>query len=118
MKPRKPPVSHPPTFVAQIITECLGHTGNAAIKLKMTPASVRSYIHKYPVCKDAYEDALTDIVGHAEQNLYEFVLDGDRTATLFVLKTLARAKYSEQQQPQYDSPEPINFEIDRPEPNE
>ena len=97
IKHKKPPVSQTPTFVAQVLTECYGHTGAAAAKLKMTPATVRNYIKRYPECKDAWEDAVKDIVVQAEENLYEFVLNGDRTATLFVLKTLARQKYSEQQ---------------------
>jgi len=112
-KMKKPPVSHTPTYVAQVITECFGHTRTAANKLKMSQGTVRNYINKYPECKEAWEDAVSDIVGQAEQNLYEFVVDGDRTATLFVLKTLARNKYSEQQTNMDNgTEEPIEFELD------
>lgn len=110
---KKPPVSHPPAFVAQVLSECFGNTKAAAHKLKMTVPTVRNYIKKYPECKEAWEDAVSDIVGQAEQNLYEFVLEGDRTATLFVLKTLARQKYSEQQpNMENGTEEAIEFELD------
>lgn len=108
----KPPVSHPPSFVAQIILECHGHTRLAAHKLKMTPATVRNYIKKYPECKDAWEEAVSDIVGQAEANLYEFVMDGDKPATFFVLKTLAKAKYNSVIQPEVnedEGPLELNF---------
>lgn len=97
-KTRKPPVSHTPEYVAQVIVESYGNTVSAAHKLKMTAATVRNYIHKFPVCKDAWEEAVSDIVGQAEANLYEFVMERDKSATFFVLKTLARQKYSEEQQ--------------------
>lgn len=107
---RKPPVSHTPEFVAQVIVEAYGNTGVAAKKLKMTPATVRNYIKKYPVCKDAWEEAISDIVGQAEQNLYEFVMERDKQATFFVLKTLAKQKYSEGQVGQtVQQEEPLEF---------
>lgn len=108
-KIRKPPVSHTPEFVAQVIVESYGNTGIAANKLKMTPATVRNYIKKYPVCKDAWEEAVSDIVGQAEQNLYELVMERDRQATFFVLKTLAKHKYSEGQVQQTAVEEPLEF---------
>ena len=108
-KIRKPPVSHTPEYVAQVIVESYGNTGIAANKLKMTPATVRNYIKKYPVCKDAWEEAVSDIVGQAEQNLYEFVMERDKAATFFVLKTLAKNKYSEGQVQQAVQEEPLEF---------
>lgn len=108
-KIKKPPVSHTPEFVAQVIVESFGNTGIAANKLKMTPATVRNYIKKYPVCKDAWEEAVSDIVGQAEQNLYEFVMERDKAATFFVLKTLARQKYAEGQVQVVQQEEPLEF---------
>lgn len=108
-KIKKPPVSHTPEYVAQVIVESFGNTAIAAQKLKMTTPTVRNYIRKYPVCKDAWEEAVADIVGQAEQNLYEFVMDGDRQATFFVLKTLAKNKYSEGQVQQTAVEEPLEF---------
>lgn len=108
-KIRKPPVSHTPEYVAQVIVESYGNTGIAANKLKMTPATVRNYIKKYPVCKEAWEEAVSDIVGQAEQNLYEFVMERDKAATFFVLKTLAKNKYSEGQVQQAVQEEPLEF---------
>lgn len=108
-KVRKPPVSHTPEYVAQVIAESYGNTGIAAHKLKMTVATVRNYIHKYPVCKDAWEEAIADIIGQAEQNLYEFVMERDKQATFFVLKTLAKNKYSEGQVQQNAVEEPLEF---------
>lgn len=108
-KIRKPPVSHTPEYVAQVIVESFGDTGIAATKLKMTPATVRNYIKKYPVCKEAWQEAVSDIVGQAEQNLYEFVMERDKAATFFVLKTLGKHKYSEGQAQQVIQEEPLEF---------
>lgn len=108
-KVKKPPVSHTPEYVAQVLVECFGNTGAAAHKLKMTSATIRNYIKRYPVCKEAWEEAVSDIVGQAEQNLYEFVMERDKQATFFVLKTLAKQKYSESQPIQTQPEEQLDF---------
>lgn len=108
---KKPPVSHPPSFVAQILAECHGHTGLAASKLKMSRETVRAYIRKYPECKEARDAGVGDIVTEAEYNLAEFIAEGDRQATFFVLKTLAKNKYGTNNatEPSLKTPETLEF---------
>lgn len=84
-KKRKPPVTHPVKHVAQVIFECGGITKDAARKLKMTEATVRSYVKKYASCREAREEALIDLKSIATDTLIEMVRKKDRQYTLFVL---------------------------------
>ena len=84
-KPRKPSVKHKPSHVAQVLYECGGITKDAAKKLLMTDATVRAYIKKYPVCREAREGALSDLKDIATDTLISWVKKKDKQATFFVL---------------------------------
>ena len=112
-KSRKPPVTHKPSYVAQVIYECCGNTADAAAKLRVTRKTVLSFIRKYPACKEAREAGIDELLGVAEDNLCEMVYAKDKAATFFVLKTLGRKKWSEKESTQdvEDKEEPLEFEL-------
>lgn len=86
VKKRKPPVTHPPKHVAQVLYECGGITKDAAKKLKMAEGTVRKYIKKYASCREAREEALIDLKSIATDNLIDLVkVQKDKQATFFVL---------------------------------
>jgi hypothetical protein len=111
-KPKKPPVSHKPSYVAQILFECRGVTGDAAHKLQMSVDTVRDYIRRYPACREAREDGIGALLTQAEDNLIEMVYSKDKAATFFVLKTLGKKRWSEQEKETTEKEEDIEFELD------
>ena len=84
-KPKKPPVSHKPSYVAQVLYECGGVTRDAANQLCMKEETVRAYIRRYPSVKEARETAMLDLKDMATDNLIDFVRAKDKAATFFVL---------------------------------
>ena len=84
-KPKKPPVSHKPSYVAQVLYECGGVTRDAASRLSMDANTVRSYIRKYPSVREARESAMDDLKDMATSNLVNLIKEKDKAATFFVL---------------------------------
>ena len=84
-KPKKPPVTHKPSYVAQVLYESGGVTRIAAGKLNMDVATVRSYVNRYAVVREARTAAMDDLKETATANLVDMVNSGDKAATFFVL---------------------------------
>jgi hypothetical protein len=108
----KPPVTHKPAYVAQILHECGGITKDAANKLNMRPETVRSYIKRFPVVKDAREEALNDLKQIATENLIEWVKEKDKGATYFVLSRFRQKDGTwtyEREEEKEDKEEPLEF---------
>lgn len=109
-KLKKPPVSHKPSYVAQVLYECRGIVPMAAAKLMMDPQTVRKYINKYPQCKEARMEGIKTFQDIAENNLYDLLQAKDRTATLFVLKTIGADTWGEREAKSEDIEEPLELE--------
>lgn len=84
-KKRKPPVRVAASHVAQVILECGGITRDVARKLCVNENTVRAYIKRYPSCREAREDAISDLKSIATDTLLSLVRSKDRQATFFVL---------------------------------
>ena len=108
----KPPVKINEDDLCHALEVYGGNLRNVARKLKCSYSTVVKWVNTNPKAKEARLDSIVDIVEMAEHNLYDMVEDGDRTATLFVLKTLARNKYGEQANQESVQEEPITYELD------
>lgn len=108
----KPPVKINEDDLCHALEVYGGNLRNVARKLKCSYSTVVKWVNTNPKAKEARLDSIVDIVEMAENNLYDMVEDGDRTATLFVLKTLARNKYGEQANQESLQEEPITYELD------
>lgn len=108
----KPPVKINEDDLCHALEVYGGNLRNVARKLKCSYSTVVKWVNTNPKAKEARLDSIVDIVEMAENNLYDMVEDGDRTATLFVLKTLARNKYGEQANQESVQEEPITYELD------
>lgn len=108
----KPPVKINEDDLCHALEVYGGNLRNVARKLKCSYSTVVKWVNTNPKAKEARLDSIVDIVEMAESNLYDMVEDGDRTATLFVLKTLARNKYGEKVEDSSQAEEPITYELD------
>lgn len=112
-KPRKPPVTHKPSYVAQVLYECRGITRDAADKLMISTTSVLNYIRNNPCCRDAREAGISDLLSVAEDNVMELVYNKDKAATFFVLKTLGKRRWNENEETgKEEKEEDLEFVVD------
>lgn len=76
--------------VADALTKAKGFVSVAARGLGCTDQTVRNYIERYAICKQAVLDARESMIDIAEGRLYQNINEGDNTAIIFFLKTQAK----------------------------
>lgn len=110
---RKPPVKVSDQEIVNAIEDSHGHLRSAANKLKISYSTLLTRMKHIPEAQRAKEDAIADMVGVAESNVWEHLLEGNFAASKFVLERLSREKWGSQpaQNPMTgDYPEPIGEE--------
>ena len=84
--------------VADALTATHGFVTAASKALGMSDQSVRNYIKRYDVVRQACDDAREKMIDYAEGALYKQIQEGNITAIIFFLKTQGRRRgngYSE-----------------------
>lgn len=84
--------------VADALTASHGFVTAASKALGMSDQSVRNYIKKYDVVRQACDDARERMIDYAEGALYKKIQEGDTASIIFFLKTQGRKRgngYSE-----------------------
>ena len=76
--------------VADALTQAKGFVSVAARNLGCADRTVRNYMERYAVCKQAVMDARESMIDIAEGRLYQNINNGDNTAIIFFLKTQAK----------------------------
>ena len=76
--------------VADALTQAKGFVSVAARNLSCSDQTVRNYMERYAVCKQAVMDARESMIDIAEGRLYQNINSGDNTAIIFFLKTQAK----------------------------
>ena len=76
--------------VADALTNAKGFVSIAAHNLQCADRTVRNYMEKYAMCKQAVMDAREAMIDVAEGRLYQNINNGDNTAIIFFLKTQAK----------------------------
>lgn len=76
--------------VADALTQAKGFVSVACRNLGCSDQTVRNYIERYAVCKQAVTDARESMIDIAEGRLYQNINSGDNTAIIFYLKTQAK----------------------------
>ena len=76
--------------VADALTQAKGFVSVAARNLGCADNTVRNYMERYAVCKQAVVDARESMIDIAEGRLYQNINSGDNTAIIFFLKTQAK----------------------------
>ena len=76
--------------VADALTQAKGFVSVAARNLGCADRTVRNYMERYAVCKQAVIDARESMIDIAEGRLYQNINSGDNTAIIFFLKTQAK----------------------------
>lgn len=76
--------------VAAALAQAKGFISVAARNLGCADQTVRDYIARYAVCKQAVTDARESMIDIAEGRLYQNINNGDNTAIIFFLKTQAK----------------------------
>lgn len=98
-----------PSEIARVLYECNGLIVNAAKKLLVDTRTVHEAIKRHPIVREAREAGLREIVGIAENNLVELLIEKDKAATFFVLKSLGRETWGEKETETVDKEEPIEL---------
>ncbi len=78
--------------MADALTQAKGFVSVVARNLQCSDNTVRNYIAKFAVCKQACVDAREAMIDIAEGRLYQNVNSGDNTAIIFFLKTQGRSR--------------------------
>lgn len=76
--------------VADALTRAKGFVSVTAKNLGCSDQTVRNYIDRYALCKQAVLDAREQMIDIAEGRLYQNINEGDNTAIIFFLKTQAK----------------------------
>ena len=85
--------------VADALTQAKGFISIAALNLGCANNTVRNYIEKYSICKQACMDARETMIDVTEGRLYQEINAGNITAIIFFLKTQAKHRgYVERQE--------------------
>ena len=109
-------------FTAQQVADALtaghGFVSVAAKSLSTSDQTVRDYMKRYAVVKQACEDARERMIDYAEGALYRQIQEGNITAIIFFLKTQGRKRgngYSERTETEISGPdgEPLRVIIDK-----
>ena len=92
--------------VADALTQAKGFVSVAARNLGCTDQTVRNYMERYAVCRQAVLDARESMIDIAEGRLYQNINEGDNTAIIFFLKTQAKHRgYVERVQQEISGPD-------------
>lgn len=78
--------------VADALTQAKGFVSVAARNLGCADNTVRNYIERYAVCKQAVTDAREAMIDYAEGKLYQNIQNNDTVSILFFLKTQAKQR--------------------------
>ena len=78
--------------VADALAQAKGFVSVAARNLGCADQTVRNYIERYTVCKQAVLDARESMIDIAEGRLYQNINAGDNTAIIFFLKTQGKQR--------------------------
>lgn len=78
--------------IADALTQSKGFVSVAARNLGCTDNTVRNYIDRYSVCRQAVIDARESMLDIAEGRLYQNVNNNDNTAIIFLLKTQGKSR--------------------------
>lgn len=114
MGSKGPHPQYDPHKVAATLLESKGLVSFAAKKLRCTPATVYEYINKYPVCRQAKDDAREAMGDAAESKLFANINRGDSRSVEFYLKTIHKSRgYVERQELAGVSDRPIAVTINR-----
>lgn len=81
-----------PSTVAKALTASCGIVTHAAAALGVTVQTVRRYIREFPECKEAKYEAREQALDLAESNVFNGLESGDKTYTIFFLKTIGRER--------------------------
>ncbi len=76
--------------VADALTRAKGFVSVTAKNLGCSDQTVRNYMDRYAICKQAVLDAREQMIDIAEGRLYQNINEGDNTAIIFFLKTQAK----------------------------
>ena len=76
--------------VADALTQAKGFVSVTAKNLGCSDQTVRNYMDRYAICKQAVLDAREQMIDIAEGRLYQNINEGDNTAIIFFLKTQAK----------------------------
>lgn len=90
----KPPIKINERELANALIDFGGNLRQCAQRLGCSYGTVVKWVNDNPLCKETRRDVACDLVTMAESNLWDFVEQGDRTATLYVLNNLAKHKYN------------------------
>ena len=107
-------------FTAQQVADALtaghGFVSVAAKSLSTTDQTIRDYMKRYAVVKQACEDAREKMIDYAEGALYKQIQEGNITAIIFFLKTQGRKRgngYSERTEIVTPEGEALRVVLDR-----
>ena len=78
--------------VADALAQAKGFVSVAARNLNCADRTVRNYIERYAVCKQAVVDARESMIDFAEGKLYQNIQNNDTVSILFFLKTQGKAR--------------------------
>lgn len=84
------PLEFTPEQVCAALIEANGIITVAAKHLACTPKTVRAYINRYKVCREAWKESKERLKDFAESMLMSRMASGDTTAIIFFLKTQAQ----------------------------
>jgi len=91
-----------------------GNVSNVAVRLKVTRATVYSYMKRWATVKDAMMDERNSFLDLCENKLASQVNDGNITAIIFALKTIGKSRgYIERYEHTGADAEPIIFQVVR-----
>ena len=76
--------------VADALTAAKGFVSVAARSLGCADNTVRNYIERYAMCKQAVIDAREAMIDYTEGKLYQNIQNNDTVSILFYLKTQAK----------------------------
>ena len=76
--------------MAKAIARAKGFVSVVARELNVTPQTVRNYINRYEMCKQAVNDAREAMTDIAEGKLAQNIVNNDSTSIIFYLKTQAK----------------------------
>lgn len=100
-----------PEEYARALTDAQGLITVAASRLGVTRQAIYHMAARYPIVKEAMEDAREKIIDVAEGRLYKRIVNDDLTAIMFLLKTLGKKRgYVERSERQYSANININVQ--------
>lgn len=90
---RKPPIIVTDQAIINSIYDMHGDLRAAASKLKISYGTILNRMKHCPEAKRAKEDAVSEMIEAAENNIWQELLNGNFQASKFVLERLSREKW-------------------------